>query len=80
MPGPIHWVRSRMLRMGLTVERDPLFRTFKSGAIRKAIVEYGQSSTDPQIKAFMPHVMRHSDKTAQVITNTKVNNKVDFIG
>ena len=55
-----------MLRMGLTAERDPLLRTFKSGAIRKAIVEYGQSSTDPQIKAFMPHVMRHSDETDQV--------------
>ena len=52
--------------MGLTADHDPRLRTFTSGAIRKAIVEYGQSSEDPQIKSFMPQLMRHSEETAQV--------------
>ncbi len=50
----------------MSADHDPQLRTFTSGAIRKAIVEYGQSSEDPQIKAFMPQLMRHSEQTAQV--------------
>ncbi len=42
--GPIDWICSRRLEMGLSAEHDKRLRTFTSGAVRKAIVEYGHSS------------------------------------
>ncbi len=36
--GPIDWICSRRLEMGLSAEHDERLRTFTSGAIRKAIV------------------------------------------
>ncbi len=51
--------------MGLSAEHDEHLQTFTSGAIQKAIVKYGQSSDDAEIKAFMLQLMRDSEGTAQ---------------
>ncbi len=64
--------------MGLSDEHDPQLRTLTSGAIRKAVVEYGRLHEDPLIQKFMPRMMRHSKETADKFYRSDEGNQLSL--